>query len=185
MTLTEAWPSLSHEEKMSVQHQLDDIFRRLRSLREQDGHYFGGADEEGVKDYHLAEHPHKAIINTAAGCDDFQFSAPHHGSTTYVSFLRSFLTDPIQGSVFTHGDVRQGNVLVKLNRDNTCVVTGIIDWEDSGFYPEYHECTKVTSTLSVTDENDWYLYLPTSIAPSNFPVRWLVDRLWDIHIKIT
>ena len=61
--------------------------------------------------------------------------------------------------------------------------TGIIDWEDSGFYPEYHECMKLTNTLSTRVENNWYLYLPTCIAPSKFAVRWLVDRLWDIHIK--
>lgn len=117
MTLTEAWPHLLHEEKVSVQHQLDGIFRRLRALRQDDGHCFGGAGREGVKDYRLSEHPHKAVISTAAEFDDFQFSAPHHGSITYVGFLRSFLTDSIRGSVFTHGDVRQDNILVKLNQD--------------------------------------------------------------------
>ena len=49
MTLTEAWPSLSHEEKVSVQHQLDDIFRWLRTLQEEDSHCFGGVGGEGVK----------------------------------------------------------------------------------------------------------------------------------------
>ncbi|KAJ6034784.1 hypothetical protein N7460_008959 [Penicillium canescens] len=180
MTLSEAWPCLSHEQKISVQYQLDDIFSRLRNVRRGDGHYLGGLGGEGVK----GQQPN-TIISTAAGFEDFRYSAPHHGSTTYATFLRSFLTDSIQGSVFTHGDVRKDNILVKLNQDNVWIVTGIIDWEDSGFYPECHECTQLTRTLSVTEEDDWYLYLPASISPLQFPIRWLVDRLWDIHTKTT
>ncbi|OXV10230.1 hypothetical protein Egran_02009 [Elaphomyces granulatus] len=65
------------------------------------------------------------------------------------------------------------------------VATEIIDWEFSGFYPAYYECTVLTRTLSVVDEDDWYLYLPESISPSQFPVRWLVDRLWEIHLWTT
>lgn len=179
MTLTEAWPNLSHGSKLSVQHQLDGIFRRLRSLRKDDGHYLGGAGGEGVKD-----HPHNTVVSTVADFEN-KHSAPHHGSTAYLRFLCSFLTQPVQRLVFTHGDVRQDNILVRLNQDNTCVITGIIDWEESGFYPEYYECIQLTRTLSVTEENDWYLYLPTSIAPSRFPLPWLVDRLWDIHVKTT
>jgi aminoglycoside phosphotransferase (APT) family kinase protein len=40
-------------------------------------------------------------------------------------------------SVFTHGDVRADNIMVKRDPDinDRYVVTGIIDWEFSGFYP--------------------------------------------------
>lgn len=90
-------------------------------------------------------------------------------------------------SVFTHGDVRTDNIMVKKDPDtDDYVVTGIIDWEDSGFYPAWHECIVLTRTLSVVDDDDdWYLYLPESISPLNYPVRWLVDRLWGIHLKTT
>lgn len=65
------------------------------------------------------------------------------------------------------------------------LVNAIIDWEDSGFYPDYYECTALTRTLSVVDENDWYLHLPDSISPARFSQRWLVDRLWGIHLRTT
>ncbi|KAJ6106303.1 hypothetical protein N7512_009820 [Penicillium capsulatum] len=155
MTLTEAWPNLPHKEK----RQLGSIFSGLRTLREDD---VGG---EEVK-----EPTANTSISTAAEFNYFKFSASHHGSNTYVKLLRAFPTGDMRGSVFTHGDIR---------------VTGIIDWKDSGFYPEYHECTQLTRTMSVVDENDWYLYLPESVSPLNFPKHWLVDQLWSIHPTTT
>ncbi|EEP78622.1 predicted protein [Uncinocarpus reesii 1704] len=173
MTLTQAWPSLSHEEKLSIQHQLDDIFRRLRTLRQDDGKVLGGVYGEGVKDLRVDECALFKGITTAIKFNDLQFSARHHGSSTYVEFLQSFLENDysisMNGSVFTHGDVRTDNIMVKQDANGCYIVTGIIDWEYSGFYPEYYECTGLTRTLSLVDENDWYLYLPESISPSQFP----------------
>ncbi|OJD10587.1 hypothetical protein AJ78_08447 [Emergomyces pasteurianus Ep9510] len=190
MTLAQVWSSLSPEEKVSIQQQLDHIFRRLRTLRQEDGNALGGVSGEGVKEYRVDENARWKDITTAREFSDLQFSACHHGSKTYIKFLRSFLEDEcatMRGSVFTHGDIRRENIMVKQDpyNNNTYVVTGIIDWEDSGFYPEYYECTMLTCTLSLVDENDWYLYLPECISPLRFPVRWLVDRLWDIHLKNT
>ncbi|KLJ09448.1 hypothetical protein EMPG_15138 [Blastomyces silverae] len=189
MTLTQAWPSLSHEEKSSVQHQLDKIFHRLRTLRQNDGNVFGGVCGEGVKDLRVDECALFKGITTVRKFNDLQFSARHHGSSTYVEFLRSFLENDhsisIHGTVFTHGDVRTDNIMVKQAPNGLYIVTGIIDWEYSDFYPEYYECTGLTRTLSLVHENDWYLYLPESISPSQFPVRWLVDRLWGIHLRTT
>ncbi|EER42637.1 conserved hypothetical protein [Histoplasma capsulatum H143] len=190
MTLAQVWSSLSPKEKVSIQQQLDDIFRRLRTLRQEDGNALGGVSGEGVKEYRVDECTRWKDITTAREFSDLQFSACHHGSKTYIKFLRSFLEDEsatMRGSVFTHGDVRRENIMVKQDpyNNNTYMVTGIIDWEDSGFYPEYYECTMLTCTLSLVDENDWYLYLPECISPLRFPVRWLVDRLWDIHLKTT
>ncbi|OAX78156.1 hypothetical protein ACJ72_07538 [Emergomyces africanus] len=190
MTLAQAWSSLSPTDKVSIQQQLDDIFRRLRTLRQEDGNELGGVSGEGVKEYRVDECARWKDITTAREFSDLQFSACHHGSKTYIKFLRSFLEDKnatMRGSVFTHGDVRRENIMVKRDpyKNNAYVVTGIIDWEDSGFYPEYYECTMLTCNLSLVDENDWYLYLPECISPLRFPVRWLVDRLWDIHLKTT
>lgn len=192
LTLKQAWPSLSHDEKLSLQSQLDDIFRRLRTLRQEDGGVLGGVGGEGVKDLRVDECATFKDITTAKGSDDLQFSANHHGSTTHVRLLHSFLdrdnaSSVHDGLVFTHGDIRTDNIMVERDLDarDHYAVTGIIDWENSGFYPEYYECTALTRTLSLVDEDDWYLYLPESIAPSQFPVRWLVDRLWGIHVKTT
>lgn len=185
MTLKKAWPSLTHQGKVSVQSQLDGIFKRIRTLTCEDGHPLGGVCGEGVKSEHLGDFAYEYPINTAAALENLQYSVKHYGSNTYIKFLRSFLPPPAIGSVFTHGDIRQDNIMVNLEDKDTCVVTGIIDWEDAGYYPEHHECNALSQTLSITEENDWYLYLPPSIAPSNFPIRWLVNRLWGIHLNTT
>lgn len=189
--LSAAWPKLSHEGKLSIQQQLEDIFCRLRSLRQEDGEAIGGVRGEGAKELRVDECALFKGITTTAEFSDLQFSARHHGSNTYVNLLRSFLKGDISnsshGSVFTHGDVRTDNIIVKQDPsiNGRYLVTGIINWEDSGFYPAYYECTTLTRTLSLLDEDDWYLYLPKNISPSNFPIRWLVDRLWGIHLRTT
>lgn len=49
MTLAQIWPSLSHEEKDSIQHQLDDIFHRLRIIRQENNQL--GVNREGMKEF--------------------------------------------------------------------------------------------------------------------------------------
>ncbi|KIL89274.1 hypothetical protein FAVG1_07668 [Fusarium avenaceum] len=48
--------------------------------------------------------------------------------------------------VFTHGDLNPRNIMVERIRDSTGVgswrLSGIIDWETAGFYPDYWDCTK-------------------------------------------
>ncbi|WEW61044.1 hypothetical protein PRK78_006533 [Emydomyces testavorans] len=189
-TLTQAWPSMSHNDKSSIQCQLDSIFCRLRTLQQNDGIALGGVCGEGVKELRVDECSLFKGITTAMEFNDLQFSTNPHGSATYVKLLHFFLEQNssalTHGSVFTHGDVRTDNIMVKQDNISGCyAVTGIIDWEDSGFYPEYYECTALIRTLSLLDEDDCYLYLPQSISPSQFPGRWLVDQLWGIHLRTT
>ncbi|KAJ5845054.1 hypothetical protein N7534_008723 [Penicillium rubens] len=183
VTVERAWPSLSHEAKLSLQKQLDWIFSRLRSLRRDDGPQLGGVGGEGVKDYRIMEVFAKKGITTARQFDELQFSAEHRASPSYVKLLRSFLNEEnktINGSVFTHGDLKKSNIVVQKDPSHAdaYTVTGVIDWEESGFYPEYYECATLSNGQSIDHDDDWYLYAPDSISPLRFPERWLVDRLW-------
>ncbi|KAL2828188.1 hypothetical protein BDW59DRAFT_171023 [Aspergillus cavernicola] len=151
VTLAKAWLGLSHEAKLSVQKPLDLIFSRLRCLRQDDGPEFGGVGGEGVKDYRIME--------------IFAYKSPCH-----VKLLRAFVEEQnqtLQGSVFTHGDLKKSNIMVKQNpgNANAYTVTGIVDWEDSGFYSEYYECTTLSNRQSIMSDNVWYLYVPDCISP--------------------
>lgn len=43
---------------------------------------------------------------------------------------------------FTHGDLNPRNILAKDGK-----ITGIVDWENAGSYPEYREYTKAHYTV--------------------------------------
>jgi hypothetical protein len=62
------------------------------------------------------------------------------------------------------------------------VVTGIIDWEESGFYPAWFEASKVLYTFCEDgreEMQDWWRYVPDCIAQARYPTEWAVGRLWD------
>ncbi|KAF2754647.1 phosphotransferase family protein [Pseudovirgaria hyperparasitica] len=192
-TLSHAWPRLSFLQKSSIQQQLDNIFARLRTITKPKAQNLGGVCGEGAKELRVNGCGLFPDITTAAQYSELQWSAPNHGSKTYAKFLRSFW-DARESSldrevVFTHGDVRTDNIMVDMkpgiDGTNNVLVTAIIDWEDSGFYPNYYECTALTRTLTPWDENDWYLHLPDSISPLKYRKEWLVDRLWGVHLRTT
>jgi thiamine kinase-like enzyme len=60
--------------------------------------------------------------------------------------------------VFTHGDLQLRNIMVKDGN-----VSGIIDWELSGWYPEYWEFSKALYLWKW--QNDWVDYLMEILQP--------------------
>ncbi|KAI9761007.1 MAG: hypothetical protein M4579_001270 [Chaenotheca gracillima] len=172
MTLEEAWTQSNETQKISVQYQLVA-----------DGITLGGVAGEGCKDLRRnLRHSAKPITSIEA-FEDLQFSNPHFGGSVFIKFLRRLPHPGSSESVFTHGDVRPANIMVKFTKDGHYLVTGIIDWENSGFYPEHYESTKITNCMATNEEWDWYLFLPPCISPVRYPTSWLLDRLWGTHIQ--
>lgn len=77
--------------------------------------------------------------------------------------------------VFTHADFHPRNIMVVDLPDGSVELSGIIDWESSGFYPEYWELLKATNTRSVKDTSDWWDHLPPSIL--GYDQHIVLDRL--------
>ena len=69
--------------------------------------------------------------------------------------------------------------MVRLRADGGYTVSGIVDWEMSGFYPEDFKSIKITNTLATNETSDWYLFLPACVSPERYPSRWLADFAWD------
>lgn len=136
-------------------------------------------------DDHMFPHRSKEVITTVAQFEDFQFSACTRASTSWVLFLRSFLPHPTEDTVFTHGDIWLANIMARMDNDGNYVVSGIIDWENSGFYPESHESTRLLDGFTRRCETDWPNYLPACISPARYPVHWLVHRLWNHTVDCT
>lgn len=105
ITLEKVWDNLTDRNKTSIQHELNEIFLKLRKLKKNSAQQRGGLDGEGVKNDFMFGHRSSEVMTTAAEFEDFQFSACPRASKSWVAFLRSFLPDPSEDCVFTHGDV--------------------------------------------------------------------------------
>lgn len=142
----------------------------------------GGVCGEGCKETRNHTGICQERISTCTEFEDFKFSNPRFGSAEYIALLRGLSPSHTGTVVFSHGDLRAENVIVQLNNHGNYLIAGILDWEKSGFYPDYFECIKATSNMSSSDVDDRYLYLPMCALPTAYPLDWLVDRVWDIHI---
>ncbi|KAF7865704.1 hypothetical protein EAF04_005870 [Stromatinia cepivora] len=186
VTLEQVWGTLTHDNKLLIQSQLDEIFVRLRLLSH-DSQCLGGDRGEGVKiDGAFGIQLHKkAIISTAKDFDNFCFSAvSHRASTSWVNFVRSLLPAWEDNFVFGRGDLRPANIMVKPGGGGgNYVLSSVINWGDGGFYPDYFESSKLLYTFGMQSEDDWYAYLPPSISPATHPQRWLVERIWRYTLE--
>lgn len=174
-TLKSVWPTLSDSNKLSIQRQLNQIFMRLREFKQKDRR-LGGLGGEGVSDHHAwVDHADtETVMTTATEFRDFQFSIKAPCGPEYAAFLKSLLPhpDPDEPAVFTHGDFFPGNIMVDLDptRAQEYVVSGIVDWETSGFYPAWFEASKVLYTFNESGRGttqDWWKYVPSCIAPAS------------------
>jgi aminoglycoside phosphotransferase len=183
MTLEKAWRALDGAQKLQVQEQLDGIMSNLRQCKQAPGLPFGAVDGSGVSeirfmDIRQATDP----ITTEEELDNFTFPLYPQAGPNYVEIFRRLLPISNSGSVLTHGDFRPANIIVDFKGDE-CRVTGIIDWEMAGFYPEFYEANRLANLLLPDWKSDWFLHLPKCISPAATLVRWLFDRLWDYHIR--
>ena len=113
-------------------------------------------------------------LNSLKEYEDWQWSFASRAGPIFIQFLRGFL-EPRKSSsyVFSHGDLRTDNIMVRQNSNDKWVLSGIIDWEHSGFYPKSFESQRVAI---VHEPSDWPMWLPDCMSPKEFPLEWFVDR---------
>ena len=181
-TLESVWPQLPDGQKISLRNELNAILLRLRQLSVPNNGLLGGVGGEGCKDSRRHTRISRKSIRSIAEFEDFIFSNPHFGGSVYIKLLRSMSQSHTPRVVFSHGDLRPANIVVLPNQQGNYSISGIIDWEMSGFYPDYWESVKATNTMAPQEENDWYLHLPACASPTSYPIHWLVDRKWDVHV---
>jgi serine/threonine protein kinase len=73
-------------------------------------------------------------------------------------YIHGMLDAHKHGTVFTHGDLRPDNIIVKDGR-----VTAILDWEMAGWYPDYWEFVKAFHLEMFAD--DWGSHLLRVLTP--------------------
>lgn len=60
--------------------------------------------------------------------------------------------------VFNHGDIAPRNIMV----DQKNRITGMLDWENSGWYPNYWETANIMKVTRNTE--DWHLWMVRKAA---------------------
>ena len=183
LDLEKAWPRLDDAEKRSISSQLDTLLSELRLLPFPTDTPLGGVEKQGCKDGRRGIRTNSEPILSTNEFEDFIFAGSKSASAMYTQFLRDLMPASPAKIVFTHGDIRPANIMVDKDEKGCWTVVAIIDWESSGFYPEYWECVKMTNNLTPRDQDDWYKFLPESVSPRRYPTQWLIDRIWDRNLE--
>jgi len=93
-------------------------------------------------------------MRTSAEFEDFRFSNPHFWSSLYITFLRGYSPTNTTAIVFSHRDLQPENIMIQHDKNSNYIITGILNWEKSEFYPDCVEITKATSNMLTLDTND-------------------------------
>ncbi|KAK3937237.1 hypothetical protein QBC46DRAFT_294653 [Diplogelasinospora grovesii] len=161
---------MTYEQVASVVHELAGYLNQLRSLSLPS--LPPSKNKEGSKVTHIGG----AKVDSRGF--DHRFPEAEFGPFSSVADFHTFLRlgEPLgdlwshapavlnthgkpEGSykvVFTHGDIAPRNIRVAKQKDGTYKITGIIDWECAGWYPEYWEYTRMFYTGERDPWKKWF-----------------------------
>ncbi|KAJ8520296.1 hypothetical protein ONZ45_g2851 [Pleurotus djamor] len=175
-TLESRWPTLTLQQRIHITQVLDVALKDLRSLKLPEGSPLGSpVGLRLCKDVRRDERVSKSPIYSEDEFNDFLMNP--QTSRAAIGFKR-WLRPMLQSDhevVFTHADFHPRNIMVLDAPDETVQLSGILDWETSGFYPEYWELLKALNTRSVRDDSTWWDHLPPCILGYNHEV--VLDRV--------
>ncbi|KJZ74559.1 hypothetical protein HIM_06155 [Hirsutella minnesotensis 3608] len=152
ITLKEAWPAMSESEKESIAKQTVEYLSQLRKIRSSCVESVGGGPvysawlfrgDDGV--------PHGPFSSSSQIWDEMAKALSHVPEN-----MRRLLQQRIpvaEPYTFTHADLSMGNIIV-----NNGKVTGIIDWEISGFFPVWWEFA-AANIYHDEDDYNWKIML--------------------------
>lgn len=95
-----------------------------------------------------------------------------HGERMYKKWVKK--VEKLRGTdskrfVLTHGDLDPSNIMVTKTMHGPVIISGIIDWEFSGFFPEY--CEYVMCMVGLRRKEKWWCEFMESVLPQCSQVR--------------
>ena len=144
-TLESRWPTLSTQSKVDIQLSLNRAILVLRGVEKAEGQLLGSLSGR-CRDIRTSDRYTESPVHDETAFNEFLLSSPQSRvSNSYKSWIKSMLrTD--HRIVFTHGDFHPRNIMVVDLEDGGVSLSGILDWEASGLYPEYWEYLKALNT---------------------------------------
>ncbi|KAF2785577.1 phosphotransferase enzyme family protein [Melanomma pulvis-pyrius CBS 109.77] len=154
-TLLEQWGSMNYQDKQSVCSHLCQILQSLRTIPQNlskkfVGPFLGGRSNDRVLEFKPSNGPWPSVASFHNWLSwVWRRHAPE--PEKIADPFRQLLKDD-SGIVLTHGDLHQSNIIV--SETSPVYVLAIVDWEQSGWYPDYWEHCKTTYTVAEWD--DWF-----------------------------
>lgn len=143
--IRDLWPTITDGEKTTVLDDLAIILAQLRSIQAPEDSIIGAADGIGpAADLRASGAELGGPFPSECDFNEWLVSLIHPESRQYFS---DFFVQTIRNCLvglgthrirFSHGDLGMHNILVEGGR-----ITGIIDWEYAGWYPEDWEYVKM------------------------------------------
>jgi hypothetical protein len=165
--LEEKWDNLNENTKESICLQIWDFISKIRTIPRPlklEGLFQCLADGSLTKDPMLMDlrDPAHPLMNDsdlrARICERYV----HFGGTRYEYELPDMLPRS-DCSVFTHADIAPRNIMV----DDQNKVTGILDWEFAGWYPDYWEYAQI---MRPAFYGDWSMWMDRT-APQRWDIK--------------
>ncbi|KMP05569.1 hypothetical protein CIHG_08888 [Coccidioides immitis H538.4] len=158
--LDEVWPTLNKEQRTSIKEQLAYHLKLLRSYTQL---YIGRVNYQPTRNpYEGIETKFVGPFDSEAGFDEWCLSRVKNSSekSKWRKALAELRRKSPSRFVLTHGDLFPRNILVKDGK-----ITGIVDWERSGFYPEYVEYALAACLYDYGGEEWWKPLLMEILTP--------------------
>ncbi|KAK7996659.1 inner nuclear membrane protein SRC1 [Apiospora arundinis] len=172
ITLEKAWESLARPERVQLCEQLRSITIELRTLQhEPDDQFLGDISGGPLADiiFTSGNLPRAGPFVTTKEFHDWLSSMLKKDKGQHWPGVDpSEIPDPYRQGlpddspvVFTHADLHPSNILISTETPRRIVA--IVDWQQSGWYPDYWEFCKAEYTADYTSE--WVKeYIPRFIA---------------------
>lgn len=184
------WPSLTYSQKQQITTTLKEYFNELRRLPSPG--FYGSIGHRRLLDgmfWTLEPTPSingpfdtEAALNEAMALKYTSASDPR--TAHKANFYRRALARVFQCHEpnFTYADIQRKNVMIRRvgpdNADGPQYEVTLIDWEESGWYPSYWECSIAISTTRWDD--DWDKWVVKILEPFDVKFPWLRMPYWDL-----
>jgi hypothetical protein len=176
------WPRLDEQQRDDILAQLANYIAQLRALPPPYPGYIGPVVQGGkVYDTRIALEPIGPFKSVAEFNDfisiglfesEIRQTPPEilERMRPRLNMHRSRLDDSCP-TVFSHADFAARNIRAELS-GRRAKVTGIIDWEHAGWYPEWWEFVKAQCALDSGIGNDWLVCVRKIMVPYETELRY-------------
>ena len=177
-TLEVLWPTLTADGKQNITSQLKVHMNELRKITPPFPCFFGSLETHICVDARPVTRLNVGEDRLISFEDEFNEWLMRDLDDRYSQELYEMLLTMIRVDhkiVLTHGDFHPRNIIVK-----DMVITGIIDWEFAGWYPEHWEYIKALTAEEPVP--DWWRYLGAIVG--SYPAEWAIDGKMERYMMM-